>query len=64
MLYASLAPLTATREAQPLGRSMEPISVCACEVCAEPVFDAVGEADPAPRYKMFLRAQEMRRIVR
>ena len=38
-LYTSLTPLTAIREAQPLGRSMQPITLCAYEVDAEPVFD-------------------------
>ena len=39
-LYTSLAPLTAIREAEPLGRPMQPLTLCACEVDAEPVFDA------------------------
>lgn len=43
-LYTSLAPLTAIREAQPLGRSMQPLTLCAYEVDAEPVFDASDEA--------------------
>ena len=38
-LYTSLTPMTAIREAQPLGRSMQPITLCAYEVDAEPVFD-------------------------
>ena len=42
-LYLSLAPLTAIREAQPLGRPMQPLTLCAYEVDAEPVFDAHGE---------------------
>ena len=42
-LYTSLAPLTAVREAQPLGRTLQPITLCAYEVDAEPVFDAVDE---------------------
>lgn len=45
-LYTSLAPLTAIREAQPLGRPMQPLTLCAYEVDAEPVFDAF---DPAQR---------------
>ena len=40
-LYTSLAPLTAIREAQPLGRPMQPLTLCAYEVDAEPVFDAM-----------------------
>lgn len=39
-LYTSLAPLTAIREAQPLGRPMQPLTLCAHDVDAEPVFDA------------------------
>ncbi len=40
-LYTSLAPLTAIREAQPLGRPMQPLTLCAYQVDAEPVFDAM-----------------------
>ena len=43
-LYTSLSPLTAIREAQPLGRPMQPLTLCAYAVDAEPVFDAL---DPA-----------------
>lgn len=43
-LYCSLSPLTAIREAQPLGRPMQPLTLCAYDVDAGPVFDA---ADPA-----------------
>ncbi len=39
-LYLSLAPLTAIREAQALGRPMQPLTLCAYDVDAEPVFDA------------------------
>ena len=42
-LYTSLAPLTAVREAQPLGRPMQPLVLCAYEVDTEPVFDAMDE---------------------
>ena len=42
-LYTSLTPLTAIREAQPLGRPMQPLTLCAYEVDAEPVFDALDE---------------------
>ena len=42
-LYTSLDPLTAIREAQPLGRPMQPLTLCAYEVDVEPVFDAVDE---------------------
>ena len=42
-LYTSLAPLTAVREAQPLGRPLQPLTLCAYEVDAEPVFDAHDE---------------------
>lgn len=40
-LYTSLSPLTAIREAQPLGRPMQPLILCAYEVDVEPVFDAL-----------------------
>ena len=42
-LYTSLAPLTAIREALPLGRTLQPITLCAYEVDAEPVFDALDQ---------------------
>ena len=42
--YTSLDPLTAIREAQPLGRPMQPFTLCAYEVDAEPVFDSLDEA--------------------
>ena len=42
-LYTSLDPLTAIREAQPLGRPMQPLTLCAYDVDAEPVFDALNE---------------------
>lgn len=43
-LYTSLTPLTAIREAEPLGRPMQPLTLCAYEVDAEPIFDALSEA--------------------
>ena len=43
-LYFSVSLITAIREATPLGRPMQPLTLCAYEVDAEPVFDA---ADPA-----------------
>lgn len=42
-LYTSLASLTAVREAQPLGRPMQPLTLCAYEVDTAPVFDALDE---------------------
>ena len=42
-LYTSLSPLAAIREAQPLGRPMQPLTLCAYEVNVEPVFDAEEE---------------------
>ncbi len=42
-LYTALTPLTAVREAQPLGRPLQPLTLCAYEVDAEPVFDAYDE---------------------
>ena len=43
-LYTSLTPLTAIREAQPLGRPMQPLVLCAYEVDVEPVFDSMEAA--------------------
>ncbi len=43
-LYMSLSPLTAIREAQPLGRPMQPLVLCAYEADVEPVFDALDAA--------------------
>lgn len=37
--------LTAIREAEPLGRPMQPLTLCAHEVDAEPVFDALDERE-------------------
>ena len=42
-LYTSLTPLVAIREAQPLGRPMQPLTLCAYEVDAVPIFDAIDE---------------------
>lgn len=42
-LYCSLSPLTAIREVQPLGRPMQPLTLCAYVVDMEPVFDATDE---------------------
>ncbi len=39
-LYTALSPLTAVREASPLGRTLQPILLCAYEIDAEPVFDS------------------------
>ena len=41
--YTSLDPLTAIREAQPLGRPMQPLTLCAYEVDVEPVFDTLDK---------------------
>ncbi len=40
-LYLSLSPLAAIREAFPAGR-FQPITLCAYEIDAEPIFDAVN----------------------
>ena len=42
-LYTSLSPLTAIREAQPLGRPMQPLTLCAYEVDVEPIVDTLDE---------------------
>lgn len=41
-LYLSLLPITAIREAQPAGRPLQPLTLCAYTVDAEPVFDALS----------------------
>ncbi|MDE2976800.1 MAG: RES family NAD+ phosphorylase [Acidobacteriota bacterium] len=46
-LCTSLAPLTAIRETQPLGRPMQPQTLRAYEVDAEPVFDSREVAERA-----------------
>lgn len=46
-LYTSLSPLTAIREAQPLGRPMQPLVLCAYEVDAEPVCDTRDDRERA-----------------
>ena len=43
-LYTSLSPLTAIREAQPLGRRMQPLTLCAYEVDLDPAFDSLDQA--------------------
>ena len=42
--YTSLSPMTALREAGPVQRPLQPVLVCAYEVDAEPVFDALDAA--------------------
>ena len=42
-LYTSLAPLVAIREAQPFGRPLQPLTLCAYEIDVEPVFDALDQ---------------------
>ena len=43
-LYTSLSPVTAMREASPTGRPLQPITLCAYKVDAEPVFDALDSS--------------------
>ena len=43
-LYTSLNELTAIREAQPLGRPMQPLTICTYDVDVEPVFDTLDKA--------------------
>ena len=43
-LYTSLSPVTVMREASPTGRPLQPITLCAYEVDAEPVFDALDSS--------------------
>ena len=46
-LYTSLSPVTALREASPLGRPFQPLTLCSYEVDIEPIFDARDEASLA-----------------
>ena len=39
--YTSLSPMTALREASSLGQPLQPILLCAYDVDAEPIFDAL-----------------------
>ena len=55
-LYTSLSPLTAIREAQPLGRPMQPLTLCAYEVDVELVFDA---EDGEQRRALGVRASDL-----
>ncbi len=45
-LYTSLSPVTAMREASSVGRPLQPITLCAYTVDAEPIFDIL---DPLQR---------------
>ena len=55
-LYTSLSALTAIREAQPLGRPMQPLTLCAYEVDVEHVFDA---EDGEQRRALGVRASDL-----
>ena len=55
-LYTSLSPLTAIRELQPLGRRMQPLTLCAYEVDLDPVFDSL---DRAARVALQVRDHEL-----
>ncbi len=55
-LYCSLSQITAIREATPLGRPMQPLTLCAYEVDAEPVFDAT---DPTRLLERGLREADL-----
>ena len=46
-LYTALSPMTALREATPLGRPLQPILLCAYEVDAEPIFDSLNKTQCA-----------------
>lgn len=40
-LYTSLSPMTAVREASPLGRPLQPILLCAYDADTEPIFNSL-----------------------
>ena len=42
-LYTALDPLTAIREAEPLGRPMQPLTICTYDVDVDPVFDTLDK---------------------
>ena len=46
-LYLSFSLSTAVREVNPLGRRMQPLTLCAYEVDVAPVFDALDSAERA-----------------
>lgn len=43
--------MTAIREAEPLGRRMQPLTLCAYEIDAEPIFDAL-QKDQRDAYRV------------
>ena len=55
-LYTSLSPVTAMREVSLIGRPLQPITLCAYEVDAEPVFDAL---DPLQREAQGVESDEL-----
>ena len=55
-LYTSLSPVTAMREVSLIGRPLQPITLCAYEVDAEPVFDAL---DPSQREAQGVERDEL-----
>ncbi|QDL94284.1 RES domain-containing protein (plasmid) [Paroceanicella profunda] len=55
-LYTALTPLGAIREASPLGRPMQPLTLCAYAVETDALFDAT---DPAARAAEGLRPADL-----
>ena len=55
-LYCSLSQIGAIREATPLGRPMQPLTLCAYEVDVDPVFDA---GDPRELREMGVREADL-----
>ena len=55
-LYTSLSPITAIREASQVGRPLQPITLCAYGVDAEPVFDAL---DPSEQEAQGVKTEEI-----
>ena len=55
-LYLSLSQMTAIREATPLGRPMQPLTLCAYEVDAEPILHA---GDPSQRRANGIRQADL-----
>ena len=55
-VYASLSIHGAAKEGSPLGRPLQPITLCAYEVDSEPVFDAT---DPSARQTAGIRLRDL-----
>ena len=55
-MYMSFSLATAVREVSPIGRRMQPLVLCAYQVDADPIFDAL---DPTERAAQSVRQAEL-----